>query len=258
MRESLPKDRGPRQAGGPCLRCPRQTTARLQLSREVCSWCGQASRLCRWRRTNETTMANWANLTRPPRNASKSRRDSTRPRLHRRFRDAGGSRTHWKAALQAAAVPSGSSVIKRPRQESNLDLNLRRVACQSSTPRGRNLLAARRGVEPRLAVSRTAVRSGTLAGCVSVSRPGFEPGPGPSEGPCNPLHHRDKEPTTGFAPASAEESNPVRAVLEAAGSPRSTLVYVPLKWAARVSEGSRTLTSWFTARHAATATPQTP
>jgi hypothetical protein len=26
---------------------------------------------------------------------------------------------------------------KRPRQESNLDLNLRRVACQSSTPRGR-------------------------------------------------------------------------------------------------------------------------
>ena len=29
---------------------------------------------------------------------------------------------------------------KRPRQESNLDLNLRRVACQSSTPRGRNCL----------------------------------------------------------------------------------------------------------------------
>lgn len=26
---------------------------------------------------------------------------------------------------------------KCPRQESNLDLNLRRVACQSSTPRGR-------------------------------------------------------------------------------------------------------------------------
>ena len=25
-------------------------------------------------------------------------------------RDAGGSRTHWNAALQAAAVPSGSSV----------------------------------------------------------------------------------------------------------------------------------------------------
>ncbi len=31
---------------------------------------------------------------------------------------------------------------KRPRQESNLDLNLRRVACQSSTPRGRNALSS--------------------------------------------------------------------------------------------------------------------
>ena len=34
-------------------------------------------------------------------------------------------------------------------------------------PEDVNLLAARRGVEPRLAVSRTAVRSGTLAGCVN-------------------------------------------------------------------------------------------
>jgi hypothetical protein len=56
-------------------------------------------------------------------------------------RDAGGSRTHSKAALQAAAVPSGSSV-KCPRQESNLDLNLRRVACPSSTPRGRKSLSS--------------------------------------------------------------------------------------------------------------------
>src|SRR5436190_14332612 len=42
------------------------------------------------------------------------------------------------AALQAAAVPSGSSVIflERPRQESNLVYNLRGVACESGTLRG--------------------------------------------------------------------------------------------------------------------------
>ena len=34
-------------------------------------------------------------------------------------------------------------------------------------PEDVDLVAARRGVEPRLAVSRTAVRSGTLAGCVN-------------------------------------------------------------------------------------------
>src|SRR6185436_8780340 len=42
--------------------------------------------------------------------------------------------------------------------------------------------------------------------------------------------------------------------LEAGGSPRSTLVYI----LQRVSEGSRTLASWFTARRAATATPRKP
>ena len=57
------------------------------------------------------------------------------------LRDAGGSRTHSNAALQAAAVPSGSSV-KRPRQESNLVLDLRRVACSSGTPRGRKSLSS--------------------------------------------------------------------------------------------------------------------
>jgi hypothetical protein len=79
-----------------------------------------------------------------------------------------------------------------------------------------------------------------------------------------------------------EESKEREAVLEAAGSPRSTLVQrceaqgmrpevtgtrihsscSSLGPAAsrllRVSEGNRTLTSWFTARHAVTATPQTP
>ena len=56
-------------------------------------------------------------------------------------RDAGGSRTHWRAALQAAAAPSGSSV-KRPRQESNLGLDLRGVACSSVTLRGRKSLSS--------------------------------------------------------------------------------------------------------------------
>ena len=42
----------------------------------------------------------------------------------------------------------------------------------------------RRGIEPRPAVPKTAVLSGTPAGHIqSVSRPGLEPGPGPSEGP---------------------------------------------------------------------------
>ena len=102
-------------------------------------------------------------------------------------------RRRWESnpletALQAAALPSGSSVksFKCPRQESNLVFDLRRVACESGTLRGQYCQSVpRRGIEPRLAVSKTAVLSGTLAGrfSQSVSRPGLEPGPGPSEGP---------------------------------------------------------------------------
>ena len=59
-------------------------------------------------------------------------------------------------------------------------------------PEDVNLLAARRGVEPRLAVSRTAVRSGTLAGCVN-QYPDLDLNQGLDlrRVQCVPLHHRD-------------------------------------------------------------------
>ena len=70
--------------------------------------------------------------------------------------------------LQPVAVPSGSSVDEYPRQELNLVYDLRTVACDPahseetlsvfSTP-----IAPRQGVEPRLAVPKTAVLSITLA-----------------------------------------------------------------------------------------------
>lgn len=102
----------------------------------------------------------------------KRRRWESNP-LQNRF--AGGCRAVW---LQR-------QVIQCPRQESNLVYDLRRVACSSVTLRRlARQKVPRRGIEPRLAVSRTAVRSGTPAGHFqSVSRPGIEPGPGPSEGP---------------------------------------------------------------------------
>ena len=86
-------------------------------------------------------------------------------------------------------MPSGSSVesIKCPRQELNLAFDLRRVACESGTLRGQISLspAPRRGIEPRLAVSRTAVLIRHTRKAFSsepVSRPGVEPGLRPSEG----------------------------------------------------------------------------
>src|SRR4029079_8049849 len=102
------------------------------------------------------------------------------------------------------------------------------------------------GVEPRLAVSKTAVQSGTLAGCVN-QYPDLD-----LNQDLDLLRVQCKsatpsgqtEPTTGFAPASAGLQNrclsqsshvgkkarargvePREAVLEAAGSPRSTLVF---------------------------------
>ena len=130
-------------------------------------------------------------------------------------RDAGGSRTHWRAALQAAAVPSGSSVTSVLARNRTWTSTFAGLRANPAHPEDVNFLAARRGVEPRLAVSRTAVRSGTLAG---------------SEGPMHSATTSGHaEPTAGFAPASAglqnrcllqsshvgdkherEESNPVR------------------------------------------------
>ena len=61
-------------------------------------------------------------------------------------------------------------------------------------PEDVNLVAARRGVEPRLAVSRTAVRSGTLAGCVN-QYPDLDLNQDLDlrRVQCNPIHHRDKQ-----------------------------------------------------------------
>ena len=60
-------------------------------------------------------------------------------------------------------------------------------------PEDVNFLAARRGVEPRLAVSRTAVRSGTLAGCVN-QYPDLDLNQDLDlrRVQCDPLHYRDR------------------------------------------------------------------
>ena len=127
-------------------------------------------------------------------------------------------------------------VIQRPRQESNLVYDLRRVACDpqhsedmflfSAPPRNRTGAPAQQGP----AVSRTAMRSATPAGrsfkCLDqdlnldldlrrvlcdplhhrdVQRPDLELNQvqGLRRALCDPLHHRDElsGPTTGFAPA---------------------------------------------------------
>lgn len=108
-----------------------------------------------------------------------------------------------------------------PAEESNLVRQFRGLPCSSVTPAG---LLDR------------------------VSRPGIEPGPGPSEGPmrsATPSGRTHKEPTTGLAPAScglqdrclsvrprrqaagARGVEPRAAGLESACSPRSTLLSGP-------------------------------
>jgi hypothetical protein len=100
------------------------------------------------------------------------------------------------------------------------------------------------GVEPRLAVPKTAVLSGTLA---RHQYPDLDLNQGLDlrRVQCNPLHHRDKEPTTGLAPASAglqdrrlsqsshvgnqaraQGFEPCATALETVCSPRSTLAWV--------------------------------
>ena len=179
-------------------------------------------------------------------------------------RDAGGGRTHWRAALQAAAVPSGSSVTSVLARNRTWTSTFAGLHANPAHPEDVNLLAARRGVEPRLAVSKTAVRIRHTRRLRKVSRPGFEPGPGPSEDPmqsATPSGHT--EPTTGFAPASAanqidtaktgaffsratsatqherEELNPVKQFWRLPALPGAHSCMLPIpQWAARVSEGS--------------------
>ena len=190
-------------------------------------------------------------------------------------RDAGGSRTHSNAALQAAAVPSGSSVTSVLARNRTWTSTFAGLHAHPAHPEDvNNLLAARRGVEPRLAVSRTAVRSGTLAGCVN-QYPDLDLNQGLDlrRVQCKSATPSGQaEPTTGFAPASAglqdrclpqssHVGKPARvrgveprgAVLEAAGSPRSTLV--------GIKRGIRRESNPYLLVHSqacSTPTPQTP
>ena len=103
------------------------------------------------------------------------------------------SRVRWQsnplqAALQAVAVPSGSSVTNHqcPRQELNLALDLRRVACDP--PHSEDVQSNQR-TSPRNRTSSCSFEGGRAHPAhpqgifVAISRPGLEPGPGPSEGP---------------------------------------------------------------------------
>jgi hypothetical protein len=63
-------------------------------------------------------------------------------------RDAGGSRTHWKAALQAAAVPSGSSVTSVLARNRTWTSTFAGLHAHPAHPEDVFVLAARRGVEP--------------------------------------------------------------------------------------------------------------
>ena len=114
-------------------------------------------------------------------------------------------RRRWESnpletALQAVAVPSGSSVrlhqVSSPGIEPGLRPSQSRVRIRH-TPRTYiccHRSAPCRGIEPRLAVSKTAVlvRHTRKAISIAVSRPGIEPGPATFGGcRCDPLHHRD-------------------------------------------------------------------
>ena len=147
--------------------------------------------------------------------------------------------------MQAAAVPSGSSVTSVLARNRTWTSTFAGLHAHPAHPEDVNLLAARRGVEPRLAVSRTAVRSGTLAGCV-IQYPDLDLNQG-----LDLRRVQCKSATPSGQKHEREESNPVEQFWRLPAHPGAHSCN-------RVSEGSRTLTSWFTARHAATATPQTP
>jgi hypothetical protein len=152
--------------------------------------------------------------------------------------------------LQPVAWPSGSSIIGKacPRQESNLALDLRRVACAPSHPEDVSECShtiPRPGVEPGLAASKAAVPSATLAGSALARSRTWSATFGGSR--ANPSHSKGYEssskPTAGLEPASTclqdrrlafrprrqypdaagvQGFEPCLRVLEARCSPRST------------------------------------
>src|SRR5882672_10165213 len=82
-------------------------------------------------------------------------------------KDAGGNRTHFDR-VAAGCLAIQLQRHEHPRQESNLIPDLRTVGCIRHTPR---TLVPRRGIEPRLAASKTAVLSSTLAGLLRQNIP---------------------------------------------------------------------------------------
>ena len=151
----------------------------------------------------------WASYQDPP--TRKRFRRSSSGKDVVRTRQLDGQRRRWEsnplqAALQAAAVPSGSSaklssVFARSRTWSSTFAGSR-----ANPPHYEDDCCSvpRRGIEPRLAVPKTALLSGTPAGlALSVSRPGVEPGSGPSEGPMRslaPSRHSASRPGVEPAP----------------------------------------------------------
>ena len=148
-------------------------------------------------------------------------------------RDAGGSRTHWDAALQAAAVPSGFSVTSVLARNRTWTSTFAGLDAHPAHPEDIDFLAARRGVEPRLAVSRTAVRSGTLAGCVN-QYPDLD-----LNQDLDLRRVQCKSSTPSGHEHEREESNPVEQFwrLPALPGAHSCIAALPRR-AARVSEGS--------------------
>ncbi len=95
-----------------------------------------------------------------------------------------------------------------PRQELNLVLDLRRVVCESGTPRGRrDFSIPRPGIEPGLAASKTAVRPTHSRGsALPMPLPGIEPGLQPSEGRVRIRH----TPRATCLKQGRKDLNPVR------------------------------------------------
>ena len=151
-------------------------------------------------------------------------------RLVGKVRGAGGSRTHFVTALQAVAVPSGSSAksisvlarsrtwsstfagsrairntprtfLQRPAEESNLVRQFRGLPCDPAHPQG--LLSKCLDQDSDLDLDLRRVLCDPLHHR-DIQRPDLESNQVQSfrKALCDPLHHRDKpEPTTGFAPA---------------------------------------------------------
>src|SRR6266404_4318382 len=92
-----------------------------------------------------------------------------------------------ETALQTVAVPSGSSVTNHqcPRRELNLALDLRRVACDP--PHSEDVIepsASPRNRTPSCSFEHCRAHPAHPQGIfVAISRPGLEPGPGPSTSP---------------------------------------------------------------------------